>query len=79
VASNVTGERNLTSPKRAGEAAGAGDRADAPVDSYLRALEEVSRRRPIKGATTDEIMAMTRGGPTPPPPPAGPAGRGARA
>jgi AbrB family looped-hinge helix DNA binding protein len=30
-------------------------------DAYLRALEAVSRRRPINGATTDEIMAMTRG------------------
>ena len=33
----------------------------ASSDAYLRALEAVSRRRPIKGATTDEIMAMTRG------------------
>ncbi len=30
-------------------------------DAYLRALEAVSRRRPIKSATTEEIMAMTRG------------------
>jgi antitoxin PrlF len=30
-------------------------------DAYLGALEAVSRRRPIKGATTEEIMAMTRG------------------
>lgn len=33
----------------------------ASSDAYLRALEAVSRRRPIKDATTDEIMAMTRG------------------
>jgi AbrB family looped-hinge helix DNA binding protein len=33
----------------------------ASSDAYLRALEAVSRRRPIKGATTDEIMATTRG------------------
>jgi AbrB family looped-hinge helix DNA binding protein len=33
----------------------------AASDAYLRALEAVSRWRPIKGATTDEIMAMTRG------------------
>ena len=31
------------------------------TDAYLRALEDISRRRPIKGATTEEIMAMTRG------------------
>jgi hypothetical protein len=30
-------------------------------DAYLRALEDVSRRRPVKEMTTDEIMAMTRG------------------
>ncbi len=33
----------------------------AEADAYLRALEDISRRRPIKGATTEEIMAMTRG------------------
>ena len=31
------------------------------ADAYLHALEDVSRRRPIKGVTTEEIMAMTRG------------------
>ena len=31
------------------------------ADAYLRALEAVSRRRPIKGASTEEIMAITRG------------------
>lgn len=31
------------------------------ADAYLRVLEDISRRRPIKGASTEEIMAMTRG------------------
>ncbi len=34
---------------------------DGDADAYLRALEDVSRRRPIKDMTTDEIMALTRG------------------
>ena len=34
-------------------------RVDA--DDYLRVLEDISRRRPIRGMATDEIMAMTRG------------------
>jgi antitoxin PrlF len=33
----------------------------AEVDDYLRVLEDISRRRPIRGVTTDEVMAMTRG------------------
>lgn len=39
------------------------ERAKRPAgeDGYLRALEDVSRRKPIKGMTTDEIMAMSRG------------------
>ena len=39
------------------ERAARGENADA----YLRALEAVSRRRPIRGASTEEIMAITRG------------------
>jgi AbrB family looped-hinge helix DNA binding protein len=31
------------------------------ADAYLRALEAVSRRQPIKGASTEEIMTITRG------------------
>ncbi len=30
-------------------------------DAYALALQAVRRRRPIKGTTTDEIMALTRG------------------
>ena len=54
-----------------------GDRVEAPAKAeggvsvehaerdvaaaYLRALEDVSRRKPIKDMTTEAIMAMTRG------------------
>lgn len=37
------------------------ERIENDGDAYLRALEDVSRRRPIKDLTTDEIMALTRG------------------
>jgi antitoxin PrlF len=39
------------------------ERVESGVDvgDYLRVLEDISRRRPIRGMTTDEIMAMTRG------------------
>jgi AbrB family looped-hinge helix DNA binding protein len=37
------------------------ERVGREADAYLRRLEDISRRRPIKGVTTDEIMAMTRG------------------
>jgi antitoxin PrlF len=37
------------------------ERAERNADAYLRRLEDVSRRRPIKDRTTDEIMAITRG------------------
>jgi antitoxin PrlF len=30
-------------------------------DAYRLKLEDMSRRRPIRGASTEEIMAMTRG------------------
>jgi antitoxin PrlF len=30
-------------------------------DSYRLKLEDMSRRRPIRGVSTEEIMAMTRG------------------
>jgi hypothetical protein len=30
-------------------------------DSYRLGLEDMSRRRPIQGVSTEEIMAMTRG------------------
>ena len=39
------------------EAAAAVESADA----YMRRLEDMSRRRPIRRRSTDEIMRMTRG------------------
>jgi AbrB family looped-hinge helix DNA binding protein len=30
-------------------------------DAYLRELQDMSRRRPFAGFTTDEVMRMTRG------------------
>lgn len=29
-------------------------------EEYLRVLEDISRRKPFKGYTTEEVMAMTR-------------------
>ena len=29
-------------------------------EEYLRRLEDMSRRRPFEGFTTEEVMAMTR-------------------
>jgi AbrB family looped-hinge helix DNA binding protein len=34
---------------------------DADADAYLHVLEDISRRKPIKGMTAEAIMAMTRG------------------
>jgi antitoxin PrlF len=33
----------------------------AAESEYRRKLEEIARRRPIRGITTDEIMKLTRG------------------
>jgi bifunctional DNA-binding transcriptional regulator/antitoxin component of YhaV-PrlF toxin-antitoxin module len=33
---------------------------NANDQEYLRGLEDMSRRRPFKGFTTEELMAMTR-------------------
>ena len=71
-------DKVVSSVKRARKKARSGDHSDSTRDGYLRALEQISRRRPIKGATTDEIMALTRGEVTPPPRPAAPEWRGAR-
>ena len=38
--------------------------AEAALNSaqaYARRLEDMSRRKPMRGASTEEIMAMTRG------------------
>lgn len=37
------------------------ERSSRDAGAYLRRLEDISRRRPIKDRTTEEIMAMTRG------------------
>ena len=34
--------------------------SDANEEEYLRRLEDMSRRRPFEGFTTEEVMAMTR-------------------
>jgi AbrB family looped-hinge helix DNA binding protein len=34
---------------------------DASNDAYRAALEDMARRKPFKGFTTDELMAFTRG------------------
>ena len=35
-------------------------KSDGP-SAYLQSLEEISRRKPIRNMTTEEVMAMTRG------------------
>jgi hypothetical protein len=75
---NAPDDKGAAPLKSAREAMGIDDRSDAAANAYLRALEGISRRRSIKGATTDEIIVMTRGEPTPPPRPAAPGRRGAR-
>jgi hypothetical protein len=78
VAPEASSDKVVSPLKRARKKARSGGRSDATRDGYLRALEEISRRRPIKGATTEEIMAKTRGESTPPPAPAAPRRRGVR-
>ena len=34
--------------------------SDANEEEYLRRLEDMSRRQPFEGFTTEEVMAMTR-------------------
>ena len=34
--------------------------SDADEEEYLRTLEDMSRRKPLEGFTTEEVMAMTR-------------------
>ena len=34
--------------------------SDASDEEYLRRLEDISRRKPFEGFTTEEVMAMTR-------------------
>ena len=41
---------------------------DAAKDDYLARVYEIARRRPIRGATTDEIMLELRGDPAEDPP-----------
>ncbi len=74
LATTVTVKGQVTLPKAVREASGIrpGDRVEVrgvvigraersdDADAYLRVLQDISRRRPIKGATTEEIMAMTR-------------------
>jgi bifunctional DNA-binding transcriptional regulator/antitoxin component of YhaV-PrlF toxin-antitoxin module len=35
--------------------------ADTSHDAYRSMLEDMGRRKPFKGFTTDELMALTRG------------------
>lgn len=82
MATTVKGQ--VTLPKSVRDAAGIkpGDRVEvratangavliekpAAVSEYRKRLYELARRRPIRGATTDEIMLELRGDPAEDPP-----------
>jgi len=84
MATTVTVKGQVTLPKSVRDAAGIkpGDRVEVRAtangsvvieksgakDDYLARLYEVARRRPIRGATTDEIMLELRGDPAEDPP-----------
>jgi antitoxin PrlF len=38
-----------------------GEAAAKSAEAYLNVLKDMSRRRPIRGLTTEDIMRMTRG------------------
>lgn len=76
LASNVTAKGQVTLPKAVREAANIrpGDRvtvrvrpeggviieAEEAAEAYITRLEDMSRRRPLRGFSTQEIMRMTR-------------------
>lgn len=84
MATTVTVKGQVTLPKSVRDAVGIkpGDRVvvratasgsvliekEAPASDYRARLYEVARRRPIRGATTDEIMKELRGDPAEDPP-----------
>ncbi len=84
MATTVTVKGQVTLPKSVRDAAGIkpGDRVEvrataaggvliekaAAVSEYRRRLEEVAKRRLIRGITTDEIMRELRGDPAEDPP-----------
>ncbi len=84
MATTVTVKGQVTLPKSVRDAAGIqpGDRVEvrataaggvliekpAAVSEYRRRLEEVAKRRLIRGITTDEIMKELRGDPAEDPP-----------
>lgn len=81
----VTVKGQVTLPKSVRDAAGIkpGDRVEVTAtaaggvliekagtqDDYKQRLYDIARRRPIRGITTDELMAMTRGDPAEDPSP----------
>jgi antitoxin PrlF len=84
MATTVTVKGQVTLPKSVRDAVGIkpGDRVEVRAtasgsvviekagarDDYLARLYEIARRRPIRGATTDEIMLELRGDPAEDPP-----------
>lgn len=84
MATTVTVKGQVTLPKSVRDAVGIkpGDRVEVRAtasggvliekadgkDDYLARLYELARRRPIRGATTDEIMLELRGDPAEDPP-----------
>ena len=68
MATNVTVKVQVALPKVVREAAAIppGDRIEAEAavksaEAYRNGLKDMSRRRPFRGFSTEEIMAMTRG------------------
>jgi bifunctional DNA-binding transcriptional regulator/antitoxin component of YhaV-PrlF toxin-antitoxin module len=67
----VTGKGRVALPKAAREAAEMGFRArteggliieaETSAEAYLVRLEDMSRKQPIRGFSTEQIMRMSRG------------------